>query len=396
MKRLGWVLLAALGGVVACGKTGVFTNERFACATSGDCADGYVCTSSECQRPGVDEDAGTGGGSVGGGSGGGTVGGGSGGGAVGGGSGGGAVGGGGGAVGGGSGGGTGGGGGGSSDAGLDAGLTCATTAACLPGLTCTDGVCCRTACSAACDSCNQVGNLGTCLVRPLGSSAPSCSGYACNGTSTSCPTTCSTDAGVNACNPGFTCIAPTCGRCWSAVTDDFSVVADPVFTGSAGIGGGHLVISVTSSNGQPRRTAATSVETLPLKNCGFTFELPVPPNPTTNYLGAAEAYANTGAQVPSFGWRFDTRGLLAAWALSDGGVGEQLISPPGTNPRWLRIEESGGQVRWRTSNTTSFTTVHTVSHAEVLSGLKLEFSGSYPQQAASTTSFEVDNLNLGP
>ena len=389
MKRLGWMLLAALGGVVACGKTGVFTNERFACATSGDCADGYVCTAAECQRPGVDEDAGT----VGGGSGGGAVGGGSGGGgAVGGGSGGGAVGGGsgGGAVGGGS-----GGGGGSTDGGFDAGIGCATTTACLPGLTCTDGVCCRTSCSGACDSCNQAGNLGTCLPRPLGSSAPSCSGYACDGASAGCATTCSDDAGVNACNPGFTCVAPTCGRCWGAVTDDFSMVVDPVFNGGS-VSGGHLVISVTSNNGQPRRTAATSVETLPLQNCGFTFELPVPPSPTTNYLGAAGAYANNGSQVPSFSWRFDTRGILAAWTLSDGGVGEQLISPPGTNPRWLRIEESGGQVRWRTSNTTSFTTVHSVFHGEVLSGLKLEFSGSYAQQPTATTSFEVDNLNLGP
>ena len=53
-------------------------------------------------------------------------------------------------------------------------------------------------------------------------------------------------------------------------------------------------------------------------------------------------------------------------------------------------------MRWRTTNTTSFTTVHTVSHSELLSGLKLEFSGSYPRQPATTTSFEVDNLNLGP
>lgn len=394
MRRLLVVLCAVIGGVVACGKTGVFTNERFACATSGDCADGYVCTAGECQRPG--DDAGTGGGEAGGGAGGD-------GGAMGGG-GGGALGGGGGALGGGGGGGTGGGavgggtgGGGSTDGGLDAGLTCANTAACLSGLTCTDGVCCRSTCSGACDSCNQSGNLGTCLPRPPGSSAPTCGGYACNGTAADCPASCSADAGVNACNPGFTCITPTCGRCWSAVTDEFSLVNDPAWTlGMTNVAGGHLVVSVTSSNGQPRRSTAISVETLPLSNCGVTFELPVPPSPTTNYVGAVEVYADNVARVPSFGWQFDTRGLFATWSLSDGGVGEQLVSPPGTNPRWLRLEESGGQVRWRSTNTTSFTTLHTVPHRETLSGLKVEFSGSYPAQPAATTSYEVDNFNLGP
>jgi hypothetical protein len=74
-----------------------------------------------------------------------------------------------------------------------------------------------------------------------------------------------------------------------------------------------------------------------------------------------------GARGATFGWRFDSR-----------------------------IEESSGQVRWRTTNTTTFTTLHTVSHSETLSGLKLEFSGSDPAQPATTTAFEIDSLNLGP
>lgn len=378
MKRLA--LAAVALAAIACGRLGVFSNERFACSSSGDCADGYECRASECKRPGEDDGGVGGGGATGGG--GGTGGGGT-------------TGGGGGTTGGGD-GGTGGGDGGATS---DAGVACSSSATCLSGLTCVDSVCCRTACSGACDACNQPGSLGTCTPRPEGASAPGCNGYACNGSSPGCPTTCSADAGVNACNPGFTCIAPTCGRCWSAVTNDFSTINDPAWTlSSASITGGRLVISVQSRNMQSTMSSAQSVETLPFSGCGVTFELAVSPTPATNYSGNAQLVADNSARRPAFGWRFDTRGVLAAWAFADGGVGEQVLVPAGTAPpRWLRIEESGGQVRWRSTNTTTFNTVHTVAHGEALSGVKLEFSGFYPAQPGNDrTVFEIDNLNLGP
>jgi hypothetical protein len=185
------------------------------------------------------------------------------------------------------------------------------------------------------------------------------------------------------------------------VTDDFSQANDPVFTfssASANVTGGRLVIAVMSRNGQPTTSAATSNETLPLKGCGVAFALEVPPTPTAGYEGDVQLFADNVTRRPAFGWRFDTRGVLAAWAFADGGVGEQVLVPAGTAPpRWLRVEESGGQVRWRTSSATTFTTVHSVFHAESLTGMKLEFSGSYPAQAGSDrTAYEVDSLNLAP
>ncbi|MFO0595783.1 MAG: hypothetical protein U0228_10775 [Myxococcaceae bacterium] len=407
MKRV-FLAAAVLGVLVAaCGKT-VFKNERFACATAGDCADGYDCVNGECSQQGATG----GGGDVGGGGmtggGGGTTGGGGGttgggGGTTGGG--GGTTGGGGGTTGGG--GGTTGGGGGSTGGGggmdggtLDAGVSCTSTTQCLSGLTCVDGVCCTTACTGSCDSCNQTNFKGTCRASPLGTSVAACNGYTCNGSATSCPTTCSPDAGVNACSPGYTCVGSACGRCWGIVTDSFTAMADTVFTMSSGasVSGGSMTVSVQSKPNMATSATATSVETLPFSNCGFTFQLVNAPTPVSGYTANMLVYGDNAQKRPAFGWRIDTRGLLAAWQLSDGGTGEQVLVPAGTTPPpWLRIEESGGQVRWRTTSTTTFNTVHTVSHGEVLSGLKLEFNSGFPSQPGSDrVDYGVDNLNLGP
>ena len=363
MKRLTFFALVLLAFAFACGKT-VFSGERFACSSAGDCADGFECRGQECVRPGTEpEDGGSDAGF----------------------------------------GDAGPPDGGNSDAGAmdagggdaGAGTTCSTSVICRPGLTCADGVCCLTACNAPCDSCNQAGSEGTCLPKAAGSIAPTCGGYACNGTSTACASSCAASDG---CNPGFSCVAPTCGRCWSAVTDDFSVMNDPAWTLSgATINTGHLVVSVLSRNGMPSQAAATSVDTLPLSGCGVTFELPVPPVPVAGYLGRAELRADTIARLPSFAWLLDTRGLSVAWAFSDGGVGEQVVVPAGTAvPRWLRIEESAGSVRWRAASSTTFTTLKTLTQGEPLTGMKLEFTGNFPAQPGSDrVTFEVDSLNLG-
>ena len=69
----------------------------------------------------------------------------------------------------------------------------ATTAGCV------DGFCCDAACGSACDACSAAlkgsGANGVCGAVASGSvGAPSCTPYFCNGSSSSCPSTCSTDA----------------------------------------------------------------------------------------------------------------------------------------------------------------------------------------------------------
>ncbi|MFT3711906.1 MAG: hypothetical protein QM817_30060 [Archangium sp.] len=365
MKRLLFIASCA-AVIVACGKV-VFTNERFACATSGDCADGFSCVSGECST-GSAEDGGAGGGGATGG-GGGVTGGGGGGGAT---------------------------GGGGTDGGRPAGTVCTTTAQCLGGLTCVDGVCCLSACNSACDTCNQASNPGTCLPSPAGTAVASCNGFACNGSSATCPTTCSSDAGVNACSPGFSCLAPSCSRCWSGVTNSFSMASDPAWTQSGtNTASGTLSVSIQSRANMAVSASAISTDTLPLNDCGVSFALVAAPAAVAGYQGHAVLRASGGTQRPSFGWRFDTRGLVADWALSDGGTGEQVITT--TPPMWLRIEHSGGQVRWRTTSGTTFNTVQTVQVSERLDAMKLEFNASFPAQSGNNTvTYEIDSLNLGP
>jgi hypothetical protein len=68
---------------------------------------------------------------------------------------------------------------------------------------CVDGVCCNTGCSGACDVCNLT--PGTCTPAGAGSAgSPTCYPYLCDGTATSCPTTCGGNGAcaTNDCNGG--------------------------------------------------------------------------------------------------------------------------------------------------------------------------------------------------
>lgn len=75
------------------------------------------------------------------------------------------------------------------------GTTCSNGGACDSGI-CTDGRCCNSTCANPCDACNVAGKLGTCSVSPLGRTpSPACGLYACNGSSSLCPASCTSDAG---------------------------------------------------------------------------------------------------------------------------------------------------------------------------------------------------------
>ena len=73
---------------------------------------------------------------------------------------------------------------------------------CVSGL-CADDLCCNTACGGSCDFCDLIGNSGTCSPAPVGDpGAPACTSNLCNGTLTTCPTTCLADAD---CTPSHYC-----------------------------------------------------------------------------------------------------------------------------------------------------------------------------------------------
>ena len=77
------------------------------------------------------------------------------------------------------------------------GNPCTTGSSCASGF-CADGVCCNTACGAACDVCAQAlgaPSNGVCAAAPLSSAgSPSCGPYACDGTHVTCPAACAGDA----------------------------------------------------------------------------------------------------------------------------------------------------------------------------------------------------------
>ncbi len=96
---------------------------------------------------------------------------------------------------------------------LDGGLSCATPGSCLLGETCStnaecksqfcaDGVCCNEQCGGGCGLCNAIGSAGTCKPREK---ATACGAYACTGTSTVCPSTCSN---VDGCEYAYACCVP--------------------------------------------------------------------------------------------------------------------------------------------------------------------------------------------
>lgn len=91
-----------------------------------------------------------------------------------------------------------------------AGTACTTDDVCASDH-CSDGVCCSTACDGQCDVCTKALGAtadGTCTNAPAGYAGnPSCGGFACNGTSPACQTTCATDAD---CASGFSCVSGKC------------------------------------------------------------------------------------------------------------------------------------------------------------------------------------------
>jgi hypothetical protein len=188
----------------------------------------------------------------------------------------------------------------------------------------------------------------------------------------------------------------TCQRCWSGFTDAFTLGA-PQWTLLGATAMGELEVPVRSRNSAPDTASAQTTMPLPLRGCGVSVELTAKPNLGDNFSGFIGLQPTIGI-APTFRFEMDARGLVAAWRLSDGGTGSSVLAVPTANwPRYLRIEESGGQVRFRTAFTTAFTTAQTVPHGEALDALVLRVEANYPQQPGNaSTSVNVDNVNLRP
>jgi hypothetical protein len=86
--------------------------------------------------------------------------------------------------------------------------TCGVNTDCISGF-CTYGYCCNTPCNGgACDRCDLSGTQGICTTVPAGGDGnPTCSPLVCNGSSTSCPASCSVDTD---CIGGYFCSGGSC------------------------------------------------------------------------------------------------------------------------------------------------------------------------------------------
>lgn len=109
-----------------------------------------------------------------------------------------------------------------------------TTTGCLSG-SCVGGICCESACAGGCGRCDLPGKEGTCSALPKGATGTrSCKPYTCDGASTTCPTSCTSDAVCDAaaycaangtCQPrklqGAACSASDCkvAGCRACATD---------------------------------------------------------------------------------------------------------------------------------------------------------------------------------
>lgn len=86
------------------------------------------------------------------------------------------------------------------------GDACFSNAECLSN-SCVGGVCCNSACTGSCETCNATGTAGTCSPLPEASVITACGAYACDGVSGSCPTSCTTS---RQCATGNYCASGTC------------------------------------------------------------------------------------------------------------------------------------------------------------------------------------------
>ena len=74
---------------------------------------------------------------------------------------------------------------------------------------CVDGYCCDTACGDSCDSCNVIGNVGTCTLNMDGTpgSPIPCYPYLCDGSSSTCPMSCTS---ITDCASEYNCVSNQC------------------------------------------------------------------------------------------------------------------------------------------------------------------------------------------
>ena len=190
-----------------------------------------------------------------------------------------------------------------------------------------------------------------------------------------------------------------CTRCWTAFTDSFTGAAPQWMLSGALVAGGALELAVMSRPNMPDSATAQTTQALPLRGCGVTVQLTAQPSVASNFSGRVGLFAS-GTAVPSFRWEMESRGLVAAWSLRDGGVGSTVVAGPiATWPAYLRIEERAGVVSFRTATIAvpMFSTVATVPHDEALDSMVLRAAASYPQQPGNDrTTLAIDNVNLAP
>ncbi len=229
------------------------------------------------------------------------------------------------------------------------GQTCPTGAReCLSGF-CSDGYCCNTACTLACDRCNRTNLLGTCgpaAARDPGN--PSCSPYVCDGNATSCPTQCTSDAG---CAIGYFCSSlGTCVGSVTALRDDFNDNALSgrwSVVGNIGVAERNMQLELTIPAFDAGSGGVASSSLYDATGASVIVEL----KQAANSLGLGAA-GGLRLRTPSGHWV----GLLvrdtSLQAMKQIGGTPTLVRSAtyiAATMRWLRIREANGTTSWEHS-----------------------------------------------
>ena len=259
--------------------------------------------------------------------------------------------------------------------------------------TCVDGRCCNNPCGSACDACDVPGFLGQCRTAPLGRLGnPSCAPYACNGSSITCPTSCTSDAG---CVPGLSCsFFQRCQPKVDALYEPFNgtVLDAGTWSTYAGNPGVRLAVNnrleLTVDPWAADYVGIYSNQTYDGTNARLSAQLVVPGDLS---IGSYDTYFEYLATDNLQRFGFDIYNGAVHFQEQRDGTYYQPAPPVTYNPslhRFFRLRVDGGVAVWEISaDAGSFTVMGSIPTKPWMQTLYVELgSGAWNPEDAGTTS----------